>query len=214
MSLASDKPTPPLALKMLKSSAVGGVVEDEDDEPLRGMRVYLFERFFLAGDPLMRPYKEAVTDNDGEFSFVVSPGKYYVYATPGSRPRDEANRGSDKEGTRKLVGTFYPDSREAETAVAVQAYAGSPVMGLRLQLQKTARYTVSGRLEEAEGHIRRPRIVRDSAVRSSFLRAEWFFPLATRSGGRIGGEDRGGGSGTGPVPCSEPDRTASGDFSC
>ena len=101
----------------------------------------------------MRPYGEMTTNDEGEFSIVVQPGEHYVYATPKDSSTYRATGSGSKPEVPTFVGTFYPDSLDAEGSVPVTAYAASPLMGLRLQLQKTQRYAVRGRVESEERDI-------------------------------------------------------------
>jgi hypothetical protein len=97
----------------------------------------------------MTPFREAITDNKGEFTFDVPPGEYFIYAIP---EKLDAGGALDP-AVPVFVGTFYPDSTDLETAIALTAYEGAPLTGLRLQLQKAVLRSVRGRIEGAEDWV-------------------------------------------------------------
>jgi hypothetical protein len=68
-----------LRIELFKSAAISGVVSDEVNEPVTGVRVRAWRREFVEGREQLVPAGEAITDDDGAYRiFDLLPASYIV----------------------------------------------------------------------------------------------------------------------------------------
>src|SRR6185295_7133341 len=137
-----DGKTPPVfAVKMVPSSIISGVTEDEEGKPVGGISVELI-------DPITQRILRAVGGTDGSFRIgPVIPGSYVlrgtvnVIKTPQDRQRPRLDFPAAPYGL-----TYYPSTTDAESSAQIAVYAGVDVPGLRLRMRKATYFNISGKV--------------------------------------------------------------------
>lgn len=156
----------PVVLRLFKSVAIEGVVEDGDRKPLAGTRVELLEERWTAGQRTLARIRTAeLTGPAGAFSFEdVLPGAYYLRARPDplviAQQLRETSGAADPEARNvAFVNTLYPDAQFLETARALVLTTESGRQQVRIQVQKSRRYTVRGRVGNLSPAVSSPGLI-------------------------------------------------------
>ncbi|MBZ5583014.1 MAG: carboxypeptidase-like regulatory domain-containing protein, partial [Acidobacteriia bacterium] len=92
----------------------------------------------------LSPRGGALTDDQGAYRlFGVTPGKYYLRASPPMR------RGSDEEET--FVASYYPNALDPTGAAPVELRPGQEMRGIDLAVRRARAITVRGRVIKPAG---------------------------------------------------------------
>src|SRR5690242_17597632 len=90
-----------ITLRMSPQAVIAGRVIDEDGDPVPFIGVQLMHYTFRKGKRKLEAWDNAGTNDLGEYRlFGLSPGKYYLSATPFERPRLTGRQG--------YAPTYYP----------------------------------------------------------------------------------------------------------
>jgi hypothetical protein len=131
---------------------IAGRVVDEAGEPLAGMVVEAMTPRYAQGvRQLTAADTRDVTDDLGRFRlFGLAPGRWGVRATsPDRAPQLSALRTAPSMGTV----TYYPSTRAAADAQAVQVNAGSEVTGLTITVVPTRLAAIVGMVRTSDGGV-------------------------------------------------------------
>jgi hypothetical protein len=137
---------PPLLIKLVPEGVISGHVIGDGGEPVEAFPVQLWTERVENGKKTRADIHFATTNDEGEFRIAeLKPGKYLVFAGPGSRPENFV------QGLRAVTpgygGTFYPDAPDAAAANRVEIAPGQRVevnFNLRSQPFHRISGTVSG----------------------------------------------------------------------
>jgi hypothetical protein len=111
-------------VEMTPSGFISGRVADDDGDPVPGVSLQL--RAAPPETDFVNPFAVPLpnyTDDHGQFHIVVSPGKYYLQATP-------RNFGFGIS----YVPTYYPNADSTSEASAIQVKPGQNVTSLEIRL--------------------------------------------------------------------------------
>jgi hypothetical protein len=135
------------------SMVIEGVVEDPEQDPMPGVRVELLEERWQAGQRTLARIRTAnMTGPTGRFSFEgLLTGSYYLRARPDTalvqrQLRETINLPDPASRRVAFVNTLYPDSQFLETAKPVVVSAASSRQDVRIQVQKSKYFVVSGKV--------------------------------------------------------------------
>jgi protocatechuate 3,4-dioxygenase beta subunit len=138
IALADGETRGNLVLRFLHPASLTGHVYDSDGEPLADVNVALLRPGRNLGAPTLGQYRNAVTDDRGQFSFTaVDSGRYYLRAEP---------RFFGPSAPSILVEQYYGGSRDAAGATPVHVAGGEKVEGLDFRLFAQPAVEIHGRL--------------------------------------------------------------------
>jgi hypothetical protein len=119
-----------VAIRLERTGAIVGRITDGNGEGLLGVEVQALRRNDFRGHVTLMPHSRASTNDLGQFRlFNVSPGEYFVVATPARFPRD---LGTPRRAG--LVATYYPGSHALTNARLVVVGAGKDVANVDFSL--------------------------------------------------------------------------------
>src|SRR5712692_6900361 len=82
-----------ITLRMSPQAVIAGRVVDEDGDPVPNIQLQLLHYSYRKGKRKLEPWGNSGTNDLGEYRlFGLSPGKYYLSATPNEGPRLETGR--------------------------------------------------------------------------------------------------------------------------
>ena len=147
VTLAASEVKKDALLKIEPLGVVAGRIRDDDGEPLRRVQVALMAyRYTANGKQLTQPGSGS-TDDRGEYRiFDVSPGKYYLRASPPG-----AMGVSPLDSDETMAPAFYPESSDTATAIQIEVRPGDEVRGIDLTLRRVRGATLSGRVARPPG---------------------------------------------------------------
>jgi protocatechuate 3,4-dioxygenase beta subunit len=130
-----------VVLRMSPQAVITGRALDDDGEPLPNVGVYLFRYTFRRGKRQLEECDQANTNDLGEYRmFGLSPGRYYLSATPndfgGSRQQYDSGRG--------YAPVYYPGATDSSGAKPIDLDAGTLLRGLDITMIKTRTVHVRG----------------------------------------------------------------------
>lgn len=166
VALASSAKPRPVVLRMFKSAALAGVVEDAEHNPMARARVELLEEHWMAGQRTLARLRTAEpTDATGRFSFAdLLPGSYYLRARPDPAAVQQQLRASvnlpDPESRHvAFVNTLYPAAQFLETATPIVLSPDSDLRDVRIQVQKSRHYVVRGHVDNLAPTVPGPGLI-------------------------------------------------------
>jgi hypothetical protein len=128
-----------LLIKLTPQGIIAGSVLDEDGDPIPYAQVKLYRERGLRTQ--MRPDQASNADAEGHFVLTgVTPGRYYVAAYQFQQ------RTLNREPQENYVLTYYPDSLDAATAVALDIAPGSEFRSVDIRLRKARTFRISGKV--------------------------------------------------------------------
>ena len=138
-----------VVLRLVPLGVLSGHVRDEDGDPLRNAQVAVMLYQYTARGRELTQRNGTSTNDLGEYRiFDLSPGKYYLKATP----RGVVNFNSGAQAnTDSLAPAFYPGASDPAAAAPLEVRPGEEVRGIDLILRRTQTYTVSGRVFKPVG---------------------------------------------------------------
>src|SRR5206468_4745029 len=139
----------PVTFRMWNAASVDGVVEDSDGKPLPDVTVQIVEEGWTGGLRTLSLAQFVRTDKTGRFAMpAVLPGTYYLRAIPPPAVVQEQLKASDQTAEKHVafVDTLFPNAMYFEQAAPLAIVAGVNVFGLRIEMQKSKYYSLSGRV--------------------------------------------------------------------
>lgn len=121
-----------VAIRLERTGAIVGRIADRNGEGLLGVEVQALRRNDFRGHVTLMPdYGSRASTNDlGQFRlFNLSPGEYFVVATPVHFPRDLGTTG--RSG---FVTTYYPGTQELRDARLVVVRVGKDIANVNFSL--------------------------------------------------------------------------------
>jgi len=143
-----DKPAPVL-LRMWKASFLDGIVEDGNGKPIERATVQIVEEGWTGGVQILSLAQSVQTDATGKFVLeAILPGTYYLRAIPPAGLVQQQLKASTKPNVKPtaFVDTLFPRAMYFENAAPLHIDAGVNVFGLRIEMQQSPYYSLSGRV--------------------------------------------------------------------
>jgi protocatechuate 3,4-dioxygenase beta subunit len=146
--------------QMVAAGTISGRVFDETGEPLAGVSVQAERYAYTNGKRELVVTQQASTNDLGEYRlYWMTPGEYYVSATPRRIPALNASapggRGGGRAGNGGVAAqvpneesyapTYFPGTVNPESAGPVTLPAAAEVRGIDFSLRPTATVTIRGR---------------------------------------------------------------------
>lgn len=117
-------------IRLERTGAIEGRVADRNGEGVLGVEVQALRRNDFRGYVWLMPGSRASTNDRGQFRlFNLSPGEYYVVATPVQSRRSP---GTTKQSG--FVTTYYPGTQARSDARLVRVRAGKDIANVNLSL--------------------------------------------------------------------------------
>ncbi len=139
----------PVLFRMWKASFVDGVIEDGDGKAVGGVTVQILEEGWTGGVRVLSLAQSVQTDATGKFVLeTVLPGTYYLRAIPPSGIVQQQLKASTKPNVKPtaFVDTLFPHAIYFENAAPLRIDAGVNAFGLRIEMQQSPYYSMSGRV--------------------------------------------------------------------
>jgi carboxypeptidase family protein len=134
-----------VTVRLTPLGVITGRVLDADGDPVRNATVSAMQSAYISGRRQLRNVMQVQTNSKGEYRmFDLKPGKYYVQASSAGGQNASAFVQSVR-GPRppnSYVPTFYPNSIDATSAVAVDLRAGAQLSGFDITLRAVVFHTV------------------------------------------------------------------------
>jgi hypothetical protein len=142
VTLAARSKPAPLTLRMWPSSAVDGAVQDHDGNPVPDTVVEVLEENWTAGLRTLDRVQSVKSDMDGKFAFpAILPGTYYLRARPSAGIVQQQLKDSSHVA---FADSLYPGAIFLEQAQPITLIGGQNFLGLRLEMQKSRYYSLTG----------------------------------------------------------------------
>jgi hypothetical protein len=133
-----------ILIKLTPQGVIAGSVLDEDGDPIPLAAVILYRD--RGSTALVRSANEGYADSEGHFVFTgVAPGRYYVAAHQ-IRPGIQIQRTLNREPQENYVLTYYPDSLDAASAVALDVLPGAEFRSAEIHMRKARTFRISGKV--------------------------------------------------------------------
>ncbi|HXI43587.1 MAG TPA: carboxypeptidase-like regulatory domain-containing protein [Bryobacteraceae bacterium] len=128
-----------ITLRMSPQAVIAGRVIDEDGDPVPFIGVQLMHYTYHKGKRKLESWDNSGTNDLGEYRlFGLSPGRYYLSATPFERPRLTGGQG--------YAPTYYPGTSDPASATALELQSGTVRRGVDITLTKTRTVRLRGRV--------------------------------------------------------------------
>jgi protocatechuate 3,4-dioxygenase beta subunit len=128
-----------ITLRMSPQAVIAGRVIDEDGDPVPYISVQLMHYSYNKGKRKLESWDNSGTNDLGEYRlFGLSPGKYYLSATPNEGPRLARRQG--------YAPTYYPGTSDPSGATALELHSGTVLRGVDITLTKTRTVRLRGRV--------------------------------------------------------------------
>jgi hypothetical protein len=124
---------------------ISGTLSDEDNQPLEDISIQPVRISYLRGGRrLEQPYKNAKTDDQGNFRlYGLPPGNYFV--------RTDTTNQSAQSGEQIFQLAYYPGTPAIENAQRISVTAGSEAGGIRFSVGKQKLFSISGKVIDSTG---------------------------------------------------------------
>jgi carboxypeptidase family protein len=135
-----------LLIKLTPQGVIAGSVLDEDGDPISAAAVILYRD--RGSRTQMRLAQAGSANGDAEGHFVltgVTPGRYYVAAYQ-FQSRLQIQRTLNREPQENYVLTYYPDSLDAASAVALDILPGTEFTSAEIRIRKARTFRISGKV--------------------------------------------------------------------
>jgi hypothetical protein len=134
-----------ITLRMSPQGVIAGRVVDEDGDPVPNIQLQLLHYSYRKGKRKLEPWDNSGTNDLGEYRlFGLSPGKYYLSATPAEGPRLYTGR-------QGYAPTYYPATNDPASAGALELQPGTLLRGVEITLMKTRTVRLRGRVVDPAG---------------------------------------------------------------
>jgi hypothetical protein len=149
-----------VTLRFLRGASISGQVLNPEGEPEADVNVSLLRQGRNLGAPILVQYRQATTDERGEYHFAnVDPGRYYLRTTPREARMSEFG-GMHAAHQPILVDQYYGGTRDPKEAAPVHVGGGENLAGLDFHLTSEPAVEIRGRIlgvpEEPESPTRQP----------------------------------------------------------
>lgn len=132
-----------VVLRMSPQAVITGRALDDDGEPLPNVQVFLLRYVSWQGRHHLQQSDQATTNDLGEYRlFGLSPGKYYLGATPDPY-RADPNHFDSGQGYAPV---YYPGTSDPAGAKAIELQPGTFLRGIDITMLKTRTVRVRGRV--------------------------------------------------------------------
>jgi protocatechuate 3,4-dioxygenase beta subunit len=133
-----------ITLRFLHSASISGHVYDSDGEPVADVAVNLLRQGRNLGAPILTNYRNATTDDRGEYRISsIDPGQYYLHTAP-SRLGRFGGPGTGDEAI--LVDQYYGGARDSKDAAPIHVGGGESLAGLDFRLVAEPAIEVRGQI--------------------------------------------------------------------
>lgn len=133
-----------VVLKVAPLGVIAGSVRDENGDPVQNVQVSLMTWQYNAAGRQLTARGSAPTNDLGEYRlFGVTPGKYYLRASPPTR------RTTDEDDTFAI--SFYPGALDPSGASALDLRPGQEMRGIDLMARRARTVTARGRVVKPVG---------------------------------------------------------------
>src|SRR6266851_5291088 len=135
-----------ILIKLTPQGIIAGSVLDEDGDPISTVAVVLYRD--RGSRTQIRLTQAGSGNGDAEGHFViagVTPGHYYVAAHQFQFPL-QIMRTLNREPQENFVLTYYPDSLDAATAVALDILPGTEFRSVEIRMRKARTFRISGKV--------------------------------------------------------------------
>jgi len=113
---------------------------DDDGEALPYVEIFLLRYVFERGRRRLEQWGQSISNDLGEYRmFGLSPGKYYLGATP----RDRSNPQRYDNG-QDYAPVYYPGTTDPAGAKVIELHAGTLLRGIDIPMMKTRTVRVRG----------------------------------------------------------------------
>src|SRR5579862_6324972 len=174
--LAAGAEMKDLVVKMTPQAVITGRVIDQDGDPVANAQVTAYQYGYSNGRRQLMPAGSSAaagaalgallggggggpgtSDDQGNYRIVnLAPGRYYVSADPrtnrgilGIIQGQVAGRGGAPKPAvpePSNITTFYPNSTDAQGAVALDVVGGSEIRGIDIRVRKERVYSIRGKV--------------------------------------------------------------------
>lgn len=133
-----------IVLRMSPQAVIAGRVVDEEGDPVPNIELQLLRYSYRRGKRKLEPWENSNTNDLGEYRlFGLSPGKYYLSATPAEGPL--------YAGRQSYAPTYYPGTNDPAGASALELQPGTLLRGVEITLMKTRTVRLRGRVIDPAG---------------------------------------------------------------
>ena len=170
ITLDAGKKLSGLSVSLFSSGTIVGSIRDDHGEPLAGVQVQALTYTYVQGNRTLTSSRQTTTNDVGEYRlYWLSPGDYYISATPGFEQlrltpggqRGPGGRGGPDGGPRggatlvsssvsSYAPTYYPGSIEPESAVAVTLAPSIEIRGIDFILRTIPTVKIKGKVTSPE----------------------------------------------------------------
>jgi hypothetical protein len=134
-----------IVLRMSPQAVITGRVVEEDGDPVPNIDLQLLRYSYRKGKRKLEPWENSRTNDLGEYRlFGLSPGRYYLSATPSQGPLLFPGRQS-------YAPTYYPGASDPAGAAALELQPGTLLRGVEIALMKTRTVRLRGRVVDPAG---------------------------------------------------------------
>jgi protocatechuate 3,4-dioxygenase beta subunit len=132
-------------IRLLAYGVISGTLFDEDNQPLEDISIQPVRISYLRGGRrLEQPYKNAKTDDQGNFRlYGLPPGNYFV--------RTDTTNQSAQSGEQIFQLAYYPGTPAIENAQRISVTSGSEAGGIRFSVGKQKLFSISGKVIDSTG---------------------------------------------------------------
>lgn len=143
-----------VTIKLTPHSIITGKVVDEDGDPMYGASVSVLEERYFRGRRTLSPRSNAMVNDLGEYRIAgLSPGKYYLSASPRGAAGPSSRRVPvQAETERTFVTMFYPGAVESSQATPLTLAAGQEARGIDFQMRRAPTVHVRGHVVDEAGN--------------------------------------------------------------
>ncbi len=126
-----------ITLRMSPQAVITGRVIDEDGDPVPFIGVQVMHYTYHKGKRNLESWDNSGTNDLGEYRlFGLSPGKYFLSATPNESP--------GLTGAQGYAPTYYPGTSDPAGATALELQSGTVRRGVDITLMKTRTVRLRG----------------------------------------------------------------------
>jgi len=138
-----------ITFRLVPAGAVVGRVSDSSGEPLAGMTVQLLRSTYdPQGGRTFQPVTSGRTNDRGEYRlYWVTPGRYFLNASPARSPLDFGPFGNSNEVTdQSYVVTYFPGTIDMSKAASLDVPAGAEVGPIDFRMDQQQLFRIRGRV--------------------------------------------------------------------